>query len=167
MDKIPFNAKIALIEDGENISSDNEIADVLNNFYSNIVSNLNLPEYTISNPYYNKIRYPVSKATLKYKDHPSIKAVERVQKLKDLFNFSNLEKKKISQEIICLDTSKDCQDTDVPAEIIKENANIFTYFVHLSINASINNGDFPSFLKLENVTSVFNPLDTEVFVNLM
>ena len=76
--KTQFNAKITLIEDGQIISSDNKIADVLNTLFSNIVSNLNLPEYPISNPYYNKIRDPVLKAILKYKDHPSIKAIERV-----------------------------------------------------------------------------------------
>ena len=70
-DKTPSNAKITLIEDGEVTSSDNETADVLNTFFSNIVSNLNLPEYPISNPYYNKIRDPVLKAIVKYKDHPS------------------------------------------------------------------------------------------------
>ena len=53
-DKTPFNAKITL---------DNEIADVLNTFFFNIVSNLNLPEYPISNPY-NKITDPVLKAIL-------------------------------------------------------------------------------------------------------
>ena len=70
-DKTSFNAKIALIEDGEIISSDSEIADVLNTFFSNIVSNINLPvnlsQYPISNLYYNKIRYPVLKAILKMK----------------------------------------------------------------------------------------------------
>ena len=70
-DKTSFNAKIALIEDGEIISSDSEIADVLNTFFSNIVSNVNLPvnlsQYPISNLYYNKIRYPVLKAILKMK----------------------------------------------------------------------------------------------------
>ena len=55
-DKTPSNAKITLIEDDEVISSDNETADVLNTFFSNTVSNLNIPEYPISNPYYNKIR---------------------------------------------------------------------------------------------------------------
>ena len=40
-------------------------------------------------------------------------------------------------------------------KIIKENANIFTDFVHYSINPSINNGNFPSFLKLANVIPVF------------
>ena len=124
-DKTPFNAKITLI-DGTVISSDNEIANVLNTFLSNIVSNLNLTEYPISNPYYNKIRDPVLKAVSKYKDHPSITAIERVPKSKDLFNFSNVEKKEIFQEIVCLDASKAFQDTDVPTKIIKENVNIFT-----------------------------------------
>ena len=109
-----------------------------------IVFNLNLPEYPISNPYYNKIRHPVLKAILKYKDHPSIKVIERVQRSKDLFNFSNVEKKEIFQEIVCLDACKAFQDTDVPTKIIKENADIFTDFIHPSINASISNGDFPS-----------------------
>ena len=63
-DKTPFNAKIILIEDGEIISSDNEMADVLNTFFSDIVNNPNLPEYPISNPYYNKIRI---KAILVYR----------------------------------------------------------------------------------------------------
>ena len=76
--KTPFNANITLIEGGETISSDDEIADVLNKFFSNIVSNSNLPEYSISNPYYNKIRDPVLKAILKYKDHPSVKAIKRI-----------------------------------------------------------------------------------------
>ena len=128
-----------------------EIAGVLNDFFSNIITNLNLPEYPISNFYCNKVRNPVLKATLKWKDHPSIKAIE---KSKDLFNFSSVEKKKIFQGIVCLDNFKACQDTDVHAKIIKENADIFTDFVHLSINASINNGDFPSFLKLANVIPV-------------
>ena len=54
-EKSQSNAKITLIEDGEVISSDNETADVLNTFFSNKVSNLNLPEYLISNPYYISI----------------------------------------------------------------------------------------------------------------
>ena len=143
------------MQDGEIISSDNKIADVLNTFFSNIISNLNLPEYPISNPYYNKIRDPVFKTILKYKGHPSKKAVERTQKSKDLFNFSNVEKKEIFLEIDCLDTSEACQNTDVPTKIIKESADIFTDFVHPSIDPSINNGDFPSFLKLANMVSVF------------
>ena len=88
----------------------------------------------------------------------TVKAMERVPKLKDLINFSNMEKKEIFQEIVCLDASKSCQNADVPTKVIKENADIFTDFTHPSINASINNGDYPSFLKLANVIPVFKVL---------
>ena len=98
-DKTLFNAKVTLTEDVEIISSENEIAHVLDTFFSNIVSNLNLPEYPISNPYYNKVRDPVLKAILKYKNHPSMKVIERVQKSKDLNNFSNVERKEICQKL--------------------------------------------------------------------
>ena len=59
------------------------------------------------------------------------------------------------QEIVCLHASKACQDTNVPTKIIKENADIFIDFIYLSINVSINNGDFSSFLRVANVIPVF------------
>ena len=154
-EKSSSNGKTTLIENGEVISSDNETADVLNTFFYNIVSNINLPKYPIPNLYYNKIRDPVLKAIVKYKDYPSIKAIERVPKSVDWFNFSNVEKKEIFQEIVCLDASKVCQDTDIPTKIIKDNTDIFTDFVHPSINASVNSGDLPSFPKLVNAIPVF------------
>ena len=42
------------------------------------------------------------------------------------------------------------QEKDVPTKIIKENANIFTDFVHPSINASISNVDFQLYLKVDS-----------------
>ena len=58
---------------------------------------------------------------MKYKNHPNIKAIEWVPKVNDLFKFTNVDKTEIFNEIVCLDASKVCQDTDVPTEIIKEN----------------------------------------------
>ena len=128
---------------------------ILSTFFSYIVSNINLPEYAISNPNYNKIRDPVLKAILKYKYHPSIKAIERIPKSKDLFNFSNVGKKELFPETVCLDACKSCQDTDVPTKFTKENADMFKDFVHPSVNASVNNSDLPSFLSLANVIPVW------------
>ena len=51
------------------------------------------------------------------------------------FKFSNLEKKEMRHEIVNLDASKSCQDTDVLTKIIKENADIFADFIHPEINA--------------------------------
>ena len=66
-----------------------------------------------------------------------------------------MEKNEIFQEMICLDASKTFQDTNVPTKIIKENTDIFIDFAYRSINASINNADFLSLLKLANVIPVF------------
>ena len=69
-----------------------------------------------------------------------------------------MEEKEIFQEIVYLDPSKAFQDTDVPTKIIKNNADIFTDFGYPPINASVNNGNCPSFLKLASVIPVLKKI---------
>ena len=80
---------------------------------------------------------PVLKAIVKYKDHPSIKRIERVPKSKDWSNFPKVERNWNFQEIVYLEVFKACQDTDKPTKTIKESADIFEDFVHPSVNASL------------------------------
>ena len=127
----------------------------MNTFFSTIVSNLNIPEYPVSDPISNDDSDPVLKSILKYKDRPSIKAIKKIAKPNSLFRFSNVEKREILHEIVNLDASKSCQDTDVPTIIIKENADIFADFIYTAINTTINKNEFPSFLKLADVIPVF------------
>ena len=54
-----------------------------------------------------------------------------------------------------MDTSKVCQDTDVPTKILKENADIFADFLHTSFNEFVKKSEFPSALKQANITPVF------------
>ena len=154
-EKPPSNEKITLIENDKIIKTDSKTANLLNTFFSTIISNLNIPEYLVIDPIFNDINDPVLKSVLNYKDHPSIKATEKIFKLKSLFKFSNVEKREILNEIGNLDASKFCQDTDVLTKIIKENLDIFVDFIHPSINTTINKNEFPSFLKFAVVISVF------------
>ena len=50
----------------------------MNNFFSNIVINLNVPEYPDCEDISGNISDPVLKAIVKYRNHPSIKAIKRV-----------------------------------------------------------------------------------------
>ena len=154
-DKTPSNKKITLIEKDKIIKTDTKTANVLNTFFSTIINNLNIPEYPMFDAISNNVNDPILKSILKYKDHPSIKAIEKISKLNSLFKFSNMAKTEILNEIVNLDASKSCQDRDVPTKIIKENADIFADFIHPAINASINKKEFPSFLKLVDVIPVF------------
>ena len=49
------------------------------------------------------------------------------------------------EEILNLDPSKACQDTDIdiPSRILKENADIFTDILHYNFNNSIYQSEFP------------------------
>ena len=127
----------------------------MNTFFSTIISSLNIPEYQVSDPFSNDFSDPVLKSILKYQDHPSTKAIEKTAKPNSLFKFSNVEKSEILHEIVNLDSSKSCQDTDASTKIIKENADIFGDFIHPAINTTNNKNEFPSFLKLVDVIPVF------------
>ena len=128
-------------------------------FFSNIVSDIRIPYYNNCDPLAGKIQEPVLKATLKYRNHPRIFTIGEVCKKNPQFSFRCVDKNKILKEILNLDASKACQDSDIPSRIIKENADIFTDFLHSSFNNSIYQSEFPSILKLANITPVFNKGD--------
>ena len=144
-DKTPSDEKITLTEKDKIIKTDSKTANVLNTFFSTIISNLNIPEYQVPDPISNDVSDPALKSILKYKNHPSIKAIEKIAKPNSLFKFSDVEKREILHEIVNLDASKSCQDTDVPTIIIKENADILADFIHPTINTTVNKSEFPFF----------------------
>ena len=66
-----------------------------------------------------------------------------------------MDREKIVKKISSLDHTKACQESDIPTKVIKENAGIFSEVFHLSFNASVNEGTFPSVFKLADVTLIF------------
>ena len=74
-DKNSSFSKTTLIEKELLLNDDEKISSTLNDFFSNVVFNLNTPPYedTSINP--DQFEDPVLKANEKYEYHPSIKAV--------------------------------------------------------------------------------------------
>ena len=105
------------------------------------------------------IQKPVLKAIGKYRNHPSILNIEEVCKKNPRFSFRCVDKNEILKEILNLDASKACQDSDIPSRISKKNADIFTDFLHSSFNNSIYQSKFPSVFKLANITAVMKKGD--------
>ena len=88
---------------------------------------------------------------MKYWNHPSIFTIEEVCKNKSnkqpLFSFSEATRNEILKEILSLDITKACEDTDIPTKIPKENADIFSDFLFAYYNASVvKSSKFPSIL---------------------
>ena len=71
---------------------------------------------------------PVFNTIKKSKHHPSMKKNKHFMGGKDLqFSFLFERKNKILAEIYNLD-KKDCQESDIPVKIIKDNIDIFSEF---------------------------------------
>ena len=53
-----------------------------------------------------------------------------------------------------LNSSKACQDSDIPTKVIKSNADTFTYVLYSEFNRSLETSAFQPSTKLANVTPV-------------
>ena len=66
-DKSKSSDKIHLSENGELLNNESETAEVLNNFFSNIVKNLKIPEHENLDPNFENVKDPIFRAILKKK----------------------------------------------------------------------------------------------------
>ena len=160
-DKIFSNEQILLVENEEIISEDSKIAESLNSFFSNIVKNLQIPGYRLHNDsLFPNVSDPILQVILKYRNHPSILTIGEVCKNKSnkqpLFSFPEVTRDEILKEMLNLDTTKACQDTDIPTKILKENSDIFSDFLFAYYNASVvKTSKFPSILTLADIMPAF------------
>ena len=147
-DKERLTNKMTLINKEEIIMGDYNTAKGMITFFSNLVSNLNIAEYSNCEPLPNNFSDLILKYVVKYRNHPSIFAIGEVcnKHPKPSFAFSKINREETLRKILKLETSKPCQDTDTPTKIIKENADIFADILLESFNDSLEKYNFPSSL---------------------
>ena len=150
-DKSVKCGKINLNENGELLKSESETAEVFNNFFSNIVKNLKIPEYKNLNANIENVKDPDFRAILKYKNHPSIIAIKEKSKNEKL-SFHEVNNEKIARGIMRLNKNKASQKSDIPIRIIEDNVDIFADFLCETVNCTIKTSNFPSCLKLADIT---------------
>ena len=92
-DKVKSREAIILV-DNENIkSNENEMANTFNDFFSNIVKNLKIPEYQCENDLHNRLSsHPALQAIMKYRNHPSINIIRHFSQRYSSFIFHKLKK---------------------------------------------------------------------------
>ena len=91
-DKSIRRNKINLTENGKYIKTKMKTAEVFHSFFSNVVKNLKIPQYSNSDPIAQNIEDPTLKAIEKYKNHSSIVTTEAKYKGKNIFYFAELDK---------------------------------------------------------------------------
>ena len=142
--------KITLVEDNSILEKN---AETSNNLFTSAVSNLNIPPFVDPSVEINHIEDPTLRIIEQYKSHPSVVATNEKNLIKK-FSFEYIPKSDVKKEILNLDVSKASQDSDIPTKIIKMNADIFAEVLCNVFNRSLEVGEFPSGMKLANVTPV-------------
>ena len=91
----------------------------MNDFFSSIVTNLNLPEPQNADPLSDNIDHTTLKAIVKWKNHPSVLAITAVHENRERFTFSFVTLADVAKEINILNSSKAIQETDLPVKLLK------------------------------------------------
>ena len=154
--KVQSSERINLTDENDSLVTYCEkVAKELNSFFSSVVKNLNIPSYEGCDPLSDNILHPTLKATVKWRNYPSILTITSEYENKPKFSFNFVSKKHVLEEIQMLDSSKAIHESDIPVKLNKENSEFFAEIICKYFNKSLEKSKFPDCLKLANVIPVF------------
>ena len=93
------NNEITLVENNTIIYNDEDIANIFVDFFSNVVSNLNIQFEDKFATYDGVIKDPIEVPILVYDNHPSVSKIKENKKDDDKFYFSEVSVESIFHEI--------------------------------------------------------------------
>ena len=115
---------------GKTITDNEKIAETFNNFFSNIVKNLNIESELSDTTSQTNGVDPVFRGIEKYANHPSILKIKRKMSNKVFsFSFKYVTRNKIAKETGNLDSKKVCQESDIPVKLIKKDSCYFSFYL--------------------------------------
>ena len=153
-DKHFSNNKITLLDGDKIISEDAEVAKKFNDYFSNVVKNLNIEGFETDycfNPELDKI----SNIIEKFKNHPSVQKIKKNVKVEATFHFKNVSELMIKKKISSLDKKKPTTFNNIPTRILVENCDIISPFITDIYNEAKSKSEFPTSLKLADLTPAY------------
>ena len=154
--KIKSTKYITLEENGKTISNDKELARIFNEFFVNIVSNLDINanhSFLINTDNEND---PTEKAIAKYKNHPSIISIKKFMENSDSsFSFQHVPKDEISKTIKMLDPKKVVESNNIRTKLIKCFSGFFSDYIYINLNKCIKDGEYVEDLKKAEVRPLY------------
>ena len=134
------------------------MAEVFNNYFSNIVTNLDIGDY-VSNTLHRHVN-PVYFAIDKFKNHPSILAIKNNVHKHDNFSFNMIDNTYVKTIISNLNTNKPTPLDCIPVKLLVETKDICTPFITKIFNQSLLDRKFPSLLKRAEIIPAHKKLET-------
>ena len=150
---------IILIENDVIISEKKDVAEKLNNFFIEAVGDLNIEAYL---PTYtghiesteDTVSDDIQVIINKYENHPSIIKIKENVSEGNNFTFKDITPQVFEREILKLDPKKATPQNDIPIKILVKSYDIISKHLSDCYNKSKNQKDYPTSLKLADVTPV-------------
>ena len=118
-DKPPITNNITPLEGNKIISTPSECADIMNNFFSDAVSELDIDRQMYVDSVVDN-NNPVEKAVEMFRNHPSILKIKRLGYEKDNFSFQSITEINMKTVINNIDSSKAYQKYNIPPKVLKK-----------------------------------------------
>ena len=138
------------------IENEIKIAKMFNKYFLNAVKNLGMLTEKESTTFTENDLSEMEMALKKYKNHPSINAINK--RMKNLgnftFSFNFISHEDIVKELNQLKSKKPSQKTDIPIKIVKENVDVISHFLYHNFNNSLSCSTFPTGMKYADVTPI-------------
>ena len=146
-----------LHENDKCVSNDDELCQIFCGYFSNIISDLQIPSISKDISKATDITDPVLAAINMFQDYPSIKNV-RAKNFKSIFSLTHAIEIEIKKIIRGMNVHKTCLLKDIPTKVIKMNSNIFADLICLHFDYCIDIGEFPRLFKHVDITADYRPV---------
>ena len=144
-----------MIEDETLISENSAVAEKLNNYFIDVIENLEIEHYneTMDNEYIgsNNGRKEIETIVTKYKNHPSILKIKEHIKVTEKFTFSKPTPNELDVHHISLDPKKTAVENDILTKILIDTKEIANEYLTNNYHKCIDNQTFPLSLKKADV----------------
>ena len=117
-----------MLEGDKIISDDQEIAEIFNDYFANIVVNLDIEGFvTCDYPYVPELDN-IANIIVKFKNHPSILTIKEKVKIEKRFSFPPVDESVICDKIDSLYKSKPTTYNNIPTRILVDNKYIISLY---------------------------------------
>ena len=147
--------KIILKENDLIVTSDFKMANIFNNYFTNITTMLDINLWGNSSVYHID---PVLQAIRKYANHPSIIYIKSSYPVKQIFDFSHVLPDDVFRNIVKLKKDKSTSGT-IPIKILQLAAKSCSPVLTDCINSAIKNCSFPEELKWADIVPCYKKDD--------
>lgn len=166
--KSKIKSKITLVENNEIVSDDQKVAEILNNNFVDAVTNLGIEKLyvgEVEKKNHSSMEQKIDSILEEYKSHPSIVMINHKVTVTTKFKFKETTAEKMYDRILSLNSKKATPEDDVTVDVLKCTADIIDQYLADIVNENIHCNNFPSSLKVQNVTPLHKDDDRSLKKN--